>query len=51
MSKITSSGVRENVHKLLEYSTETKEKLLETVELQVGLKTMILKETSVSLVL
>ena len=39
MSKITSSGVRENVHKLLEYSTETKKRnFLETVELQVGLK-------------
>ena len=39
MSKITSSGVRENVKKLLEYSTETKKRnFLETVELQVGLK-------------
>ncbi|ABN66372.1 predicted protein [Scheffersomyces stipitis CBS 6054] len=39
MSKITSSHVRENVHKLLEYSTETKKRnFLETVELQVGLK-------------
>lgn len=39
MSKITSSHVRENVHKLLEFSNETKKRnFLETVELQVGLK-------------
>lgn len=39
MSKITTSHVRENVQKLLEYSTETKKRnFLETVELQVGLK-------------
>ncbi|KAK6203297.1 ribosomal protein L1-like protein [Scheffersomyces amazonensis] len=39
MSKITSSHVRENVKKLLEFSTETKKRnFLETVELQVGLK-------------
>ncbi|CAH6721865.1 60S ribosomal protein L1-B [[Candida] jaroonii] len=39
MSKITSSHVRENVKKLLEYSGETKKRnFLETVELQVGLK-------------
>lgn len=39
MSKITTAHVRENVHKLLEYSNETKKRnFLETVELQVGLK-------------
>lgn len=39
MSKITSSGVRENVQKLLLFSQETKKRnFLETVELQVGLK-------------
>lgn len=39
MSKITSSGVRENVQKLLTHSQETKKRnFLETVELQVGLK-------------
>jgi len=39
MSKLTSSHVRENVQKLLEFSTETKKRnFLETVELQVGLK-------------
>jgi large subunit ribosomal protein L10Ae len=39
MSKITSAHVRENVQKLLEFSTETKKRnFLETVELQVGLK-------------
>lgn len=39
MSKITTSHVRENVQKLLEFSTETKKRnFLETIELQVGLK-------------
>ncbi|KAK6466056.1 ribosomal protein L1-like protein [Scheffersomyces coipomensis] len=39
MSKITHSHVRENVKKLIEFSTETKKRnFLETVELQVGLK-------------
>lgn len=39
MSKITTSHVRENVQKLLEYSNDTKKRnFLETVELQVGLK-------------
>lgn len=39
MSKITSSHVRENVKKLLDYSNDTKKRnFLETIELQVGLK-------------
>lgn len=38
-SKLTSSHVRDNVKKVLEFSTETKKRnFLETVELQVGLK-------------
>lgn len=39
MSKLTSAHVRDNVKKVLEFSTETKKRnFLETVELQVGLK-------------
>ena len=39
MSKITVAGVRQNVQQLLQYSNEEKKRnLLETVELQIGLK-------------
>ncbi|OUM52492.1 hypothetical protein BVG19_g1691 [[Candida] boidinii] len=39
MSKVSTTQVRENVQKIVKYSTETKKRnFLETIELQVGLK-------------
>ncbi|GME69655.1 unnamed protein product [[Candida] boidinii] len=39
MSKVSTTHVRENVQKIVKYSTETKKRnFLETIELQVGLK-------------